>query len=57
MPRSPATHATPAGLDAAEAPLDLDGMVAEALAGARYRDFPCAAYRPPKRAPGVVYGR
>lgn len=55
MPRTPATHATPAALAAAEEVLDLPAMVAEALAGARYRDFPCAAYRPPKRPPGVPY--
>jgi thiamine biosynthesis protein ThiI len=55
MPRTPATHATPAALAAAEEPLDLPAMVAEALAGARYRDFPCAAYRAPKRPVGAAH--
>jgi thiamine biosynthesis protein ThiI len=55
MPRTPATHATVAQVDAAEAGLDTAGMVGEALSGARYRDFPCAPYRSPKRAPGAPW--
>jgi thiamine biosynthesis protein ThiI len=55
MPRTPATHASVAEVDAAEAALDTAGMVAEALSGARYRDFPCAAYRRPQRAPGAPW--
>ena len=54
MPRNPATHATAAELDAAETALDVPAMVAAALAGARRRDFPCAAYKPSGRAPGTV---
>lgn len=53
MPRNPATHATVGEADAAEAGLDVGDMVARALAGAVWRDFPCAAYKPPKRAPGA----
>jgi thiamine biosynthesis protein ThiI len=53
MPRNPATHATVAEAEAAEVGLDVGDMVARALAGAVWRDFPCAAYKPPKRAPGA----
>lgn len=52
MPRRPATHATAEQLDAAEAPLDIPSMVGEAIAQVRYRDFACAAYRPPDRGIG-----
>jgi thiamine biosynthesis protein ThiI len=55
MPRTPATHASVAEVDAAETALDTAGMVTEALSGARYRDFPCAAYRRPQRAPGAPW--
>ena len=55
MPRTPETHSTREAVEAAEEPLDVPVMVAEALAGARYRDFPCAAYREPKNPPGVPY--
>jgi thiamine biosynthesis protein ThiI len=55
MPRTPATHASVVEVDAAEAALDTAGMVAEALSDARYRDFPCAAYRRPQRAPGAPW--
>jgi thiamine biosynthesis protein ThiI len=53
MPRTPATHANASQVEQAEAPLDVEAMVAEALGSARYRDFPCAAYKAPKHAPGV----
>jgi thiamine biosynthesis protein ThiI len=52
MPRTPATHAKAFELEQAELPLDVETMVAQALASARYLDFPCASYRPPKRSPG-----
>ena len=48
MPRMPATRASIAELDAAEAELDVRSMVATALAAATHRDFRCPAYRPPK---------
>lgn len=51
MPRTPATHATVAEVEAAEAVLDIPRMVSDALAGARLRDFPCPAYRPSRRGP------
>ncbi|MDO8964311.1 MAG: tRNA uracil 4-sulfurtransferase ThiI [Coriobacteriia bacterium] len=53
MPRTPETHARPSALAKAEEALDVPAMVAEAIASIRYRDFPCASYRPTKRAPGV----
>lgn len=53
MPRSPETHARVAQLDEAETALDMPRMVADALAGTSYRDHPCAAYHPPRNAPGV----
>lgn len=54
MPRTPATHATVAEVEAAESPLDVPAMVAEALASARWRDFPCPSYRAPEGTPGVA---
>jgi len=57
MPRNPETHATVAQVEEAEAPLDMPRMVADALASARYRDFPCSSYRGARfQAPGVPYG-
>jgi tRNA uracil 4-sulfurtransferase len=56
MPRSPETHASVEQVDEAEAPLDIPRMVADALAGARYRDFPCASYRSRSHVPGVPWG-
>lgn len=55
MPRNPETHATIAEVAAAEEALDMPRMVADALAGARFRDFPCSSYRPKRGAPGVPY--
>lgn len=52
MPRNPATHATVAEAEAAEAVFDIPAMVAQAIAGAVWRDLPCPAYKAPKRAPG-----
>jgi hypothetical protein len=57
MPRTPETHAKAADLDAAEAGLDTGRMVTDALAGVRYRDFPCASYRRRASAPGVPWTR
>ncbi|MBE0417381.1 MAG: tRNA 4-thiouridine(8) synthase ThiI [Coriobacteriia bacterium] len=55
MPRRPATHATVAEVREAEAALDLERMVNDAVSSAEYRDFACPAYRAPKRLPeGVV---
>lgn len=51
MPRTPATHATVAEVCDAEGLLDMERMVAEAVASAGYRDFACAAYRKPRRLP------
>jgi len=48
MPRSPETHAKlSAVLDAWNA-LPHERMVADALAGLSWRDYPCASYRAPK---------
>lgn len=55
MPRTPATHATVAEVVEAEKALDIERMTADAVAAATFRDFPCPAYRPPRRMPsGVV---
>lgn len=51
MPRSPATHATVAEVEAGEADLDLPAMVREAVAAATWTDFRCDPYRPPKSRP------
>jgi thiamine biosynthesis protein ThiI len=48
MPRRPETHATPSEAAEAEAGLDIEDLVAEALAGATHTDFPSASYRSPK---------
>jgi thiamine biosynthesis protein ThiI len=55
MPRTPATHANAEELERAEAPLDIEAMVASALDAARWRDFPCPAYKPPSHAPGMPW--
>jgi thiamine biosynthesis protein ThiI len=55
MPRTPATHADASQVEQAEAPLDVEGMVAEALGSARYMDFPCASYRPPESSWGAPW--
>lgn len=54
MPRRPATHATVAEVQAAEADLEVERMVADAVASAGYRDFACPAYRPPAALPDGV---
>lgn len=55
MPRTPATRATVEEVRDAETALDVESMVARAVASAEYRDFACPAYRAPKRLPeGVV---
>lgn len=48
MPRMPATRATIEEVDAAEADLDVEGMVRRALEGETHVDFRCPAYRPPR---------
>jgi thiamine biosynthesis protein ThiI len=48
MPRRPETHATPEMLDEAEALLDVEGLVAEALAGATQADLSRAPRRRPR---------
>lgn len=55
MPRNPETHARLSAVEEAEAALDIPRMVADALAGARRRDFPCASYHPRAGAPGVAW--
>ncbi|MDY0088368.1 MAG: tRNA uracil 4-sulfurtransferase ThiI [Coriobacteriia bacterium] len=47
MPRTPATRATVEEVCAAEAALEVQRMVDEAVASASYREFACAAYKPP----------
>lgn len=51
MPRNPETHAKLSVVHAAWEQLDLDRMVADALAGISWRDYPCPSYRPPRRWP------
>ena len=51
MPRTPETHATVRQVEKGEADLDLPRMVADALASLTWTDFPCVAYRAPKRWP------
>lgn len=55
LPRNPQTHATVAEVVAGEAGLDLDSMVSEALASARYLDFSCPSYRKPKEPVGTPW--
>jgi thiamine biosynthesis protein ThiI len=55
MPRNPQTHATVAEVIAGEEGLDLDSMVSEAVASARYRDFTCPSYRKPKEPVGTPW--
>lgn len=50
MPRRPQTHARPRDAEAAEASLDVLGLVAEALAGARVIEYPSVVR--PQRARG-----
>jgi tRNA uracil 4-sulfurtransferase len=54
MPRTPETHATVAEVREAEEALDMARMVHDAVSSAEYRDFPCPAYRAPKRLPKGV---
>ncbi len=54
MPRTPATRATVAEVRAAEEVLDMERMVADAVASAEYHDFPCVPYRRPKWLPEGV---
>ncbi len=50
MPRTPATRASVAELDDAEAALDVGRMVAAALAEAAHEEYRCSAYRAPRAA-------
>ncbi len=55
MPRTPATRASVYEVRDAEADLEVDRMVTDAVASAEFVDFPCPAYHPPERLPeGVV---
>jgi thiamine biosynthesis protein ThiI len=49
MPRMPATRAHMDDVDAAEANLDIDSMVKDALSTIEHLDFRCPSYRPPTR--------
>ncbi len=49
MPRTPETHARVSQVEKGEADLDLPRMVADALASLAWVDYPCVAYRAPKR--------
>ena len=51
MPRSPETHARIVDCERAEEGLDLDAWVDEIMEHLEYRDYPCPAYRAPKKMP------
>lgn len=51
IPRTPETHATAAQLDKGEVDLDIPRMVADAMDSLTWIDYPCHAYRAPKRFP------
>jgi thiamine biosynthesis protein ThiI len=51
MPRTPETHATVRQVEAGEADLDMERMVAEALANLSWTDYACPSYTAPKRWP------
>ena len=57
MPRNPETHARIENVEQAEAVLDVPRMIADALSSVRYRDFPCASYRPRAGSPGTPVGQ
>ncbi len=54
MPRTPATHATLEEIEAGESALDIDRMVADAVASASYLEFDCPAYKKPRSMPEGV---
>jgi len=54
MPRTPSTHASVAEVRAAEKALDIDRMVTQAVSLAEFYEYPCVAYRAPKRLPEGV---
>lgn len=49
MPRSPETHARAIDCERAEEGLPLDEWIDEIMDNLEYRDYPCPAYRPPKK--------
>lgn len=51
MPRTPETHARVEEVDAAEAGLDVERMVADAIAAMRWVDFASPVYRAPRAWP------
>lgn len=51
MPRNPETHAKLPEVLEAWGLLDVDRMVADAIAGLEWLDFRCPAYRPPRQWP------
>ena len=51
MPRSPGTHARIVDCERSEEGLDLDAWVDEIMEHLEYRDYPCPAYRAPKKMP------
>ncbi|MDZ4654453.1 MAG: tRNA uracil 4-sulfurtransferase ThiI [Coriobacteriia bacterium] len=51
MPRTPETHATVRQVEAGETDLDIERMVADALSGLSWTDYPCPSYKAPKRWP------
>lgn len=51
MPRSPETHARIVDCERSEEGLDLDAWVDEIMEHLEYRDYPCPAYRAPKKMP------
>jgi thiamine biosynthesis protein ThiI len=54
MPRTPETHAKLAEVIKADAALDQERMVADALAQTVYREYACAAYKTPWSVPAEV---
>lgn len=49
MPRNPETHARLVDCERAEEPLPIAQWVREIVENLEYRDYPCPAYKPPKR--------
>jgi thiamine biosynthesis protein ThiI len=54
MPRTPETHAKLHAVLSADAVLDNERMVADALAQTEYREYACAAYKTPRRMPDDI---
>lgn len=49
MPRSPETHARIIDCERAEEGLPIEQWVEEMLSSLEYREYPCAAYKPPRK--------